>query len=82
MIHELRFCGHKSSYEVCRRMELLPTDAHRIVALAEIHTFDIFKAVLPDLFCDLHGEADSTCDSMFLARSLKISLKYKFSRSM
>ena len=33
---ELRFHAHKVSYEFCRRMELLPTDVHRIVALAEI----------------------------------------------
>ena len=36
VIHELRFYVHKSSYEFCRRMELLPANVHRIVALAEI----------------------------------------------
>ena len=36
MIHELRLFDLKSSYEFCRRMELLPDDANRIVALVEI----------------------------------------------
>ena len=36
VIHELLLYPRELSYEFCRRMELLPADVHRNVALVEI----------------------------------------------
>ena len=72
MIYDLRFYAHKSSYELCRRMELFPADARRIVALVETH-LDVFEVVFPEQICVLHGIADSKFDSNVLRAIFLIS---------
>ena len=57
VIHELCLHARKSSYEFCPRVESLPADAHRIVALSGMPLMSS-RLWFRELFCALHGTVD------------------------
>ena len=61
VIHELRYYPHEPSYELCRRMESLHAFIH-VYCCSDGDTFDVSQIVFPELLCDLHDIADSSCD--------------------